>query len=154
MIEKLFRRGGSGDASFFEDEAGEEPSQKDWISETLDQIKGFGASKLEEIVERFNAALPFVERAGFHVTEIEVELGVNPKVIPHMVLDRHIPDDERALLMEEIAGRKMVSVIVSSLFKAADFGERIDFTGHRFFEIEIEVGIIPAVKIKFEPAKD
>lgn len=161
MIRKLIwgskKSAPPGDASFFEEnaEAGAdaETGQKPWYDEAIDQIRGYGSQKLEEIVERFDSALPFIERAGFSVTEIEVELGVNPKLIPHVQAEDVIADEERALLMEEVAGRRLTATILSSLFRAADFGRRIDFTGYRFFEIEVEVGVIPSVKVKFMPTR-
>jgi len=159
MIRRLFRGGKkgapTGDASFFEVEAGPEEiaERKPWYDDAIDQIRGYGSQKLEEIVERFDSALPFIERAGFSVTEIEVELGVNPKLIPHVQAEEVVEGDERALLMEEVAGRRLISTILSSLFRAADFGRRVDFTGYRFFEIEVEVGVIPSVKVKFMPTR-
>ena len=139
-----------GDASF----AGEPTAgaqAKAWVFNTFGQITGYGADKLEETAERLNGVLPYIERAGFRVTEIEVNMGVTPAVIPHVQVDDVLPKAERPALMAELKGRTFATGILSSLFRAADFGKRIDLKGFDFFEIEIELGVIPSVTVKYMP---
>lgn len=124
-----------------------------WISDTLDQAKGYGADKLEETAERLNGALPYIERAGFHVTEIEVLMGITPALIPHVQVRKVLQGEAREALLAEVAEFKLTGRIIGSLFRAADFGRRVDLKGFEFFEIEIEVGIIPSIKVKYAPVK-
>lgn len=147
----FFRKGdAAGDASF----AGEPTAgaqAKAWVANTFGQITGYGADKLEETAERLNSVLPYIERAGFRVTEIEVNMGVTPAVIPHVQVDDVLPKAERPALMAELEGRLFATGILSSLFRAADFGKRIDLKGFDFFEIEIELGVIPSITVKYMP---
>lgn len=124
---------------------------KAWVGNTLGQVTGYGADKLEETAEKLNDILPYIERAGFRVTEIEVLMGITPAIIPHVRVGDVMPKAERKALMTEIKGRKLATSILGSLFRAADFGKRIDLKGFDFFEIEIEVGVIPSVTIKYVP---
>lgn len=160
MIRKFFSRDrtigdgpASGDAPFFEEPKSGAEAARAWVANTFGQIKGYGADKMEETAERLNGALPFIERAGFRVTEIEVLMGVTPALIPHVRVGNVLPKGERQALLDEIGDRKLTANIVKSLFRAADFGKRIDLKGFQFFEIEIEVGVIPSVRVKYEPLK-
>ena len=78
-------------------------------------------------------------------------MGVTPAVIPHVQVDDVLPKAERPALMAELEGRLFATGILSSLFRAADFGKRIDLKGFDFFEIEIELGVIPSITVKYMP---
>ncbi len=156
MIRRFFKKDdffkpgeAEGDAAFDEPSAGAQA--KAWVTNTIGQATGYGADKLEETAEKLNGVLPYIERAGFRVTEIEVNMGITPALIPHVQVYDVLPKDERPALMAELKGRKFASGILSSLFRAADFGNRIDLKGFDFFEIEIELGVIPSVTVKYAP---
>lgn len=144
------RNRAAGDASFADGPTAGAQA-KAWVANTFGQITGYGADKLEETAERLNSVLPYIERAGFRVTEIEVNMGVTPAVIPHVQVDNVMPKAERPALMAELKGRTFATGILSSLFRAADFGKRIDLKGFDFFEIEIELGVIPSITVKYMP---
>lgn len=153
MVRKFFKKDDTGDDASF-DEGGQPTAgaqAKAWVGNTLGQVTGYGADKLEETAEKLNDILPYIERAGFRVTEVEVLMGITPALIPHVQVGDVLPKAERKALLAEIKGRKLATSILSSLFRAADFGKRIDLKGFDFFEIEIEVGVIPSVTVKYMP---
>lgn len=160
VFRKRWKKAKDGDAAFIaEDEAppsdasAAADSAKAWVANTFSQVRGYGLDKLEETAERLNDAMPYIERAGFRVTEIEVEMSINPKLIPHVQIVDVMAEDDRPALLEEIAEKKLTTSIIKSLFRAADFGGRIDLKGFDFFEIEIEVGVIPGVILKYGSRK-
>ena len=123
-----------------------------WYTGTMDQAKEYGAEKITNAARQFEAALPFIERAGYRVTEVEISMGITPALIPHFVLERVVPPEEReALLIETGAHGKWTHNLIASLFKAADLKGRIKFSNFTFCELEIEAGIIPNVTLKFRP---
>lgn len=154
MVRKFFKKdeaeAGEGDAPFV-DQPTAGAQAKAWVANTFGQATGYGADKLEETAEKLNIVLPYIERAGFRVTEIEVNMGITPALIPHVQVGDVLPKAERQPLMDELKGRKFATGILSSLFRAADFGKRIDLKGFNFFEIEIEVGVIPSITVKYMP---
>ena len=70
-------------------------SGKDAYQATVGGIKDFSGDTLAKTAERFNEALPYIERAGFDVTEIEVGLGLSPKVAPHLKIRELISEEEQ-----------------------------------------------------------
>lgn len=123
----------------------------DAYSATVDGLKEFSGDTLSKTAARFNEALPYIERAGYDVTEIEVGLGLSPKVVPHLRLRETIVADEQAALIEETREKKLVNTILTSLFKASTARERLKFKKFHFEDIELELSILPSVVLKFKP---
>jgi len=129
-------------------------SGKDAYQATVGGIKDFSGDTLTKTAQRFNEALPFIERAGFEVTEVEVGLGISPKVVPHLKIREMISEEEQALLLEETRERKLVNTILSSLFKASAAHKKLRFKKFHFSDMELELSILPAVVLKFRPCRE
>ncbi len=154
MVRRIFEGTRRWGEKFLGDESVRQVSEqaRDWYAGTVSQAKGYGAEKIANAAKQFEDALPFVERAGYRVTEVEVSMGITPALIPHFVLERIVPPEEReALLIETRAHGKWTHNLIVSLFKAADLKGRIRFSDFSFCELEIEAGIIPNVTLKFRP---
>ncbi len=97
----------------------------------------------------FQQALPAIKSAGYEMTEFEVELGVTPKLIPHF---RHAAksledvDAARAMLKDN----KLGMMILVALLKAGDVHKQIRVAGFGFTHIEIELGLIPSVRLQYK----
>jgi len=126
-------------------------SGKDAYQATVGGIKDFSGDTLSKTAERFNEALPYIERAGFDVMEIEVGLGLSPKVVPHLKIRELISPEEQALLLEETQGKKLVNTILSSLFRASAAHTKLQFKKFHFSDMELELSILPTVVLKFRP---
>ncbi|MCR6643792.1 MAG: hypothetical protein NVV62_04340 [Terricaulis sp.] len=116
--------------------------------EKLAELKALGAEKLQETMAAFQAALPHLRQAGFELREFEIELGVNPKLIPHFIHVAATPEDvaaARAALKENKLGASMLSVLIG----AGETHAQIKVPGFHRAHMEIEVGLIPAVRLRF-----
>ena len=129
-------------------------SGKDAYQATMGGIKGFSGDTLSKTAERFNEALPFIERAGFSVTEVEVGLGLSPKVVPHLRVRELISEDEQAMLLEETRDRKLINTILQSLFRAIAARNKLRFKKFHLSDMELELSILPTVVLKFRPGSD
>ncbi len=118
---------------------------------TVEGLKEFSGDTLGKTAARFNEALPYIERAGYEVTELEVGLGLSPKVVPHLRLKDIISDEEKAALLEETNDKKLVNTILSSLFRASAARSKLNFNKFHFSDIELELSILPTVILKFKP---
>lgn len=120
-------------------------------SATVEGLKEFSGDTLSKTAARFNEALPYIERAGYVVTEIEVGLGLSPKVVPHLRLHEQISEEEKAALLEETQDKKLVNTILGSLFRASAARSKLNFNKFHFSDIELELSILPTVVLKFKP---
>lgn len=118
---------------------------------TVEGLKEFSGDTLSKTAARFNEALPYIERAGYVVTEIEVGLGLSPKVVPHLRLKEQISEEEKAALLEETKDKKLVNTILGSLFRASAARSKLNFNKFHFSDIELELSILPTVVLKFKP---
>lgn len=120
-------------------------------SSTVQGLKGYGGDALDKTAQNFNEALPYIERAGFQVTEIEVGIGISPKIVPHLRMVKAISAREREALLDEVAQKKLIHTILSSLFNATAARKRLRFNRYHFFEMEMELSVLPSVTLKFKP---
>ena len=118
---------------------------------TVEGLKEFSGDTLGKTAGRFNEALPYIERAGYEVTEIEVGLGLSPKVVPHLRLKELISEEEQVALLEETKEKKLVNTVLASLFRASAARRKLNFNKFHFSDIELELSILPTVVLKFKP---
>jgi hypothetical protein len=126
-------------------------SSKEAYQATVGGIKDFSGDTLSKTAERFNEALPYIERAGYDVTEVEVGLGLSPKVVPHLRIRELISEEEQLALIEETRNKKLVNTILTSLFRASAAHSKLKFNKFHFSDMELELSILPTVVLKFRP---
>lgn len=121
---------------------------------TVNEIKDISGNTLGTTAEKFNAALPYIERAGYRVTEIEVGLGLSPKLVAHLKLEEVISEAEQQSLLSETTNKKLVNTILGTLFKATTARTKLKFRRFHFTHLELELSILPTVILKFRPNAD
>jgi hypothetical protein len=118
-------------------------------SEKISQLSQAGADKLQELIISFQQALPALKSAGYDLTEFEVELGVPPKLIPHFKYAARSAADVTAA-REALKDNKIGQVILGALLKAGEVHNQIRVAGFGFSHIEIELGLIPSVRLQYK----
>lgn len=138
-------QGGAAGADVADD--GQPPSRAQ--PDTLSSLRDLGSAKLQELVASFQQALPAIKTAGYELTEFELELGVPPKLIPHFrYAARSSEDIERA--REAVRENKLGALILNGLLKAGDVHRQIKVAGYCFSHVEIELGLIPSVRLQYK----
>ncbi len=105
--------------------------------------------KLKAIFEEVANASLLIKEAGFELDEIELELSLPPKVISHYVFLETVSEGKKEELLERTKDNKMIRLILKSLFKVSSLQSTMKIGKYKMFEVEIEIGMIPAVKLKF-----
>ena len=118
-------------------------------SEKLTQLSQAGSDKIQELVTSFQQALPALKSAGYEITEFEIELGVTPKLIPHFRYATRSAEDVDAA-KEMLKGNKLGEILLGALLKAGDVHKQINVAGFGFSHIEIELGLIPSVRLQYK----
>jgi hypothetical protein len=118
-------------------------------SEALTQMGSVGAAKIQELVTAFQQALPAIKSAGYELTEFEIELGVTPKLIPHFRHAAKSAEDANAA-REALRDNKVGLLVLGALLKAGDVHRQINVAGFCFSHIEIEMGLIPSVRLQYK----
>ena len=118
-------------------------------AEKLAELKDLGSEKIQALMMSFQQALPAIQKAGYELTEFEVELGVTPKLIPHF---RHAPRsaEDVARARELVRENRLGALILSGLLKAGEVHQQINVAGFHFAHIEVELGVIPSVRLQYK----
>jgi len=103
----------------------------------------------DALMRDFHAALPHLKRAGYTLTELEVELGIPPKLIPHFY---HDPGVELHLQqsLADLQGNHIGTALMIALSKAGDLQKELEVSDMKFSHVEIELGPIPALKLQYK----
>jgi hypothetical protein len=102
-----------------------------------------------DVVSSLNDSLPHLAKAGYTMDELEIEIGVPPKLIPHFTVDgAFVENAEQALT--DLEGNIIGSALFKALVKAAALQQKIVIKGMRFSRVEIELGIVPAVRLCYK----
>jgi hypothetical protein len=118
-------------------------------TEKISQLSQAGADKIQDLVTSFQQALPALRSAGYDLTEFEIELGVTPKLIPHF---KHAPRSTEDIdgAKSALKDNKLGQIILGALLKAGEVHKQIKVAGFGFSHIEIELGLIPSVRLQYK----
>ncbi len=118
-------------------------------ADKINQLSVVGAEKVQELVTAFQQAQPALKSAGYELTEFEIELGVTPKLIPHFKHAPRTAEDVDAA-REALKNNKLGQLLLGALLKAGDVHKQIKVAGFGFSHIEIEMGLIPSVRLQYK----
>jgi len=117
-------------------------------SDAIDQVFESDLSP-EALMTSFNDALPHLKKAGYVLTELEIEVGISPKLIPHFYHDPAVALDlDKAL--KALKGNTVGTALMISLVQASSLQKRVEISHMQFNHIEVELGPIPALKLQYK----
>ncbi|RLA03302.1 MAG: hypothetical protein DRQ47_05410 [Gammaproteobacteria bacterium] len=108
------------------------------------------SSKVRLIISDFIEAAPLIEAAGFRIRDLEVELSVIPKLIPHFEKLADVDDAKRLQIIEQVQDKRIISLLLKALFKADNFQKSLSMGNLEFAGIEIEITAIPAIRLRYQ----
>lgn len=114
--------------------------------------KEASVAKAKEILDQFNASLPVVREAGYTVTQVDVALGIPPKISASVTAAADMTAEHVEAVLAEHADKKFTVVLVKALFQAWKLQNSIHIVGMKPRNMGVELGLIPAVTIKFVPS--
>lgn len=116
-------------------------------------LKAFGSEKLDQTMAAFLRALPALRQAGFELREFEVELGLTPRIIAHF-LPHAASEADVAAAREALKDNKIGASMLSVLRRAGDAHRNIKVAGFACAHMEIDVGLLPAVRLRYRAADE
>lgn len=101
------------------------------------------------VISDLNDALPQLAKAGYTMDELEIEVGIPPKLIPHFTVDETLVENNEHSLAG-LEGNTIGYALFKALLKASDLQQKIVINGMSFACIEIELGLVPAVRLSYK----
>ncbi len=117
-------------------------------AEKFAELKAFGAEKLDQTMTAFLQALPALRQAGYELREFEVELGLTPRIIAHF-LPHPTAEAAVAAAREALKDNRIGASMLGVLRRAGDTHRQIKVPGYACAHFEIDVGLIPAVRLRY-----
>jgi hypothetical protein len=119
----------------------------------IPSLQEAGQKAATDTVEEFNQSMPLIPEAGYRLSELEIELGLPPKAKAHFELIETISVEKQGVVLEKAkALGRMSELLFSALFKAHQLQNTIKVGNFKMKEIEVELGLIPSVSVKFQPS--
>lgn len=108
-----------------------------------------GATVIKEAIDEFAATLPILREAGYQVGEVDIEIGLPPKISASVTASETVTDEQIAKILEEHQDKKLTILLVRALYQAWRLQSGIHIVGMKPRGMSIELGLIPSVTIKF-----
>jgi len=118
-------------------------------------MSDLGTEKTVQLMSDLNLILGLLPDAGYEIGELEIELGVTPKVTIDLKLGRAI-NEARLNAIKEKVDNPMLAAIITSLIQASKLQNTVSVETLELKDVKIAVTAVPNVALQWKqkiPAK-
>jgi len=115
-----------------------------------EEFKETGREKLKSVLENINNSSAIIQKSGFELKGLGVELSITPVIITSFGFEKKISEEERKALLKEVSDKRLLKIIFHTLFKANDFFDAIKFSDYKLDTVNITLGLTPGVDMTFK----
>lgn len=123
---------------------------KDSDSSEASPVSQLTTEKIKAIVADLSSAEPIFKQAGFIMEQLEIDIGLIPKVTPQFLQVNKVSAEEEADLLQQLNDRKLLRFILQSLFKSSRMNALMESTDLSIHAIEIDITAPPSVRTIFK----
>ncbi len=119
------------------------------LSVAKEKLKQANANKnqqLEQLLETLDQNMQVIERAGFKLTDLYLQMSLVPMVTGKFAQVSELSEKEWQLLLEEVKGELVLSQILKSLRKAY----AVELENYKVADVRIEATIPPRTVVHFQ----
>jgi hypothetical protein len=111
-----------------------------------------GLDKVKSAIGEITLYSTSLSQAGWDVRELEVELGLAPKLTARLKATGHASEDKLQLIVKENPDKKMLEAIVTSLIEASKLRTAAENGPLKLEDVEIGtiLGAVPNVVLRFK----
>lgn len=118
------------------------------IKEKAGVVSDKVTDSVNKVLGELDSATPSLNKAGFGLEEVEIEIGVPPKLIPRFnICTSNEESGEQA--KRELEGNRLGKSLLKGLNVARSLESKLSVRGMEFSHIEVEIGVVPTVKLKY-----
>jgi hypothetical protein len=108
-----------------------------------------GFDRLKKPLEDLTASSEALEQLGYKLGQIELEFSLPPHVIVHLLRETVVHDEAFQAALANHADNRTFCIVAGLLRQANHLVDRVAVKGRRMCEVEVSLGIIPSVKLKY-----
>jgi hypothetical protein len=122
------------------------------VGNAVSGIFGSGVDKLAEWVDDISAASPHLRAVGYRVGDLKLELSLTPRVVVELIKEADVHDEAFQAVLANHSGNKTLYTLVKMIQQARRVEAKIRLKEHRFVALEVELGLPPAVRMRYAEA--
>jgi hypothetical protein len=130
-----------------EDLRGKASELKAQIAEQAAGMGEMSLAKLDEMLAEFNEMLPVLRAAGYTLRNVEIELGLPPKLIANFLGSGGVVPE----LPNEGTERALTVLLLKSIHQVTKLQSSITIKGLRPSGLTVEIGLVPRIVVTFTP---
>jgi hypothetical protein len=119
------------------------------VTAKVSDLGSLGSDSMKSVTDDVNQLLPAIGKAGYHVSALDVDAALPPKIAVHCTMEIDMPAEERQKLIESLAGDRISTMAVKMLFQVSDVQKALKVGALRPQEVILELGLSPAVRIRY-----
>jgi hypothetical protein len=122
---------------------------KDRVANAVVDLKDAALAGVKNLADDLNAHLPALREAGYTLTHVALELGITPKMKATFAAAPDISQERVDQVVEEHKEAHVTVALLRALHGAYRLQNSIRIAGMKPCDIELELGVPPAVVVKF-----
>jgi len=95
-----------------------------------------------------------IEKAGYRLNGLDIEIGIPPQLIPKFSIREHISAEQQQEVLAEARSNRLVLAVLKAMFKANELQRFVKLGSLEFTELAIELGTLPKVRMRFVDARE
>lgn len=121
-------------------------------NDIINEFKDSGTNKIKEIFQQISDSNDLIQRSGFMLIDLEVDLGIPPEIGAIFNQKIKINQSEKEEILKQAEDKKIVKLILNCLFKASEYYDKISLASYKLDKIVLTLGLTPGIKIIFSKA--
>ncbi len=128
-----------------------QPEQSEFPEENNSSPIGqLTSEKIKAIVAELAAAEPHFKAAGFSMEQLEIEVGILPKIVAQFKQLNEISKEHENQILDGLKDKRLIQFLLLSLFKASRMKHLMENVDMVFHGVEIEIAAPPSVRTIFK----
>jgi len=112
-------------------------------------LTDFTHRKIKQITDELHEAVPYLEKAGYVLDSLSVDIGIPPKVVPRFTVREEIDEATKEAVLEESKQHRLAHMILAAVLKTSPLRRAIKVGSLTFRELEIHCAAIPKIRLVF-----
>ncbi len=119
------------------------------VKDTVGNVVGAGFETVKGQIDELSEMAPALEQVGYHVTQIDLDFTLPPRVVIHLSRDADKPDEAFQAVLANNAGKRTFCTLVALLRQANNLIGKTQIKGRALHDVEVSLGLPPGLKLKY-----
>jgi len=120
------------------------------LSRIKDKVTDVSTQKALELMSDVNVILAALPDAGFQIGELEVELGVTPKITVDVKIGQSISEEKLKAVLQANPSNVLLSVTLNALLQASKLQKTVSVETLELKDVKIAMTATPTVALQWK----